>query len=244
MSYTLAFIVDAVTLRLGLASSLRIGAVAIVWGFARMWSVALSVVICLLIYRESVVASLKSFLSLSKKIVIYYLAAPLIVYGALALYIVIALPLGLFDFAAYIRVIADALRSTLPGSVTEEQIMSIATVAAYTQIFLGYVAAITINAFYALGEEIGWRGYLYQLLGSRPGLRNTLIIGVLWGLWHSSAILLLGYNYPINRYLGVALFTLYTTALSYSHLLITTAASSIIPASSLHGAINAIWVSL
>ena len=241
LSYTLAFVIDIIALRSGLAASLRTGTTPIVWGFARMWSVALSAVVCLVIYREGVAANLKRFLTVSRGVVKYYLIAPLIVYGALALYIAIALPLGFFNFNAYVETIVDTLRSAMPSSVSEEQITSIATVAAYVQIFSGYIAAITINAFYALGEEIGWRGYLYSTLGSRPSLRNTIIIGVLWGFWHTSAIVLLGFQYTVTRYLGVVLFTLYTIALSYPHLLVTTTTGSVIPAASLHGAVNAIW---
>jgi uncharacterized protein len=37
----------------------------------------------------------------------------------------------------------------------------------------------------AFGEELGWRGYLQNLLGARlNGLMAFLIVGVLWGLWH------------------------------------------------------------
>jgi membrane protease YdiL (CAAX protease family) len=37
----------------------------------------------------------------------------------------------------------------------------------------------------ALGEELGWRGYLQNLLDKRiNGLAAFLIVGILWGLWH------------------------------------------------------------
>jgi membrane protease YdiL (CAAX protease family) len=39
--------------------------------------------------------------------------------------------------------------------------------------------------FGALGEEIGWRGYLQPLLRGRLGAFATAaVVGVLWGLWH------------------------------------------------------------
>lgn len=40
-------------------------------------------------------------------------------------------------------------------------------------------------AFGALGEEIGWRGYLQPLLRRQLGpLAVSLLVGLLWGLWH------------------------------------------------------------
>lgn len=133
-----------------------------------------------MLYRESVSGSFRKFLRLSRRAVVLYLLAPLMAYGVLGLYVVLALPMGLFDFSAYVEIIADSLRK-LFTSMSEEQVIRIATISAYTQVVFAYLAAVTINAFFALGEEIGWRGYLYDLLGYNPSLRNTVIVGVLWG---------------------------------------------------------------
>ncbi|MEM4627830.1 MAG: hypothetical protein QXX37_06075, partial [Ignisphaera sp.] len=111
VSYTSAFILDYTAL-LGLFTT---GWGATAWGFLRMWSVALSAVLCLAIYREGVAIHIKHFLKPSKKALVGYLTAPLIVYGALAIYILIALPLKLFDFGVYVKIIAEALRTTLPS---------------------------------------------------------------------------------------------------------------------------------
>lgn len=164
----------------------------------------------------------------------------MIVYSALGVYIVIAMPLGLFGFNAYISMLAETIKAQAP-SIPDVQLITLATTAAYAQLFLGYAVAISINAFFALGEEIGWRGYLYNLLGSKPNLSNIIVIGAIWGLWHVSAIVLLGYNYQVNRLLGVALFTLLAIAITFPHLLLVIVSNSVISASSLHGAFNALW---
>ena len=232
LSYVIAFALDIAVLWFGLPG--------VLWGFSRMWSVTLSAVICLVFFGDGFSASFRKFLGFSGRVAVLYLLAPAIVYCAFGLYVILALPAGLFDFGACIKVIADSLRGLLT-SASEEQITSIATTTAYLQIIIGYFNAVTANALYALGEEIGWRGYLFSLLGFETSLKNVLIVGVLWGLWHAPATILLGFNYSVNRYLGVLLFTLFTTALTYPHLLITKVAGSVLPAASLHGAVNALW---
>lgn len=234
LSYAIALALDVVMVILHMPTLLWL------WGCARMWSVTLSVVTCLLMFKENVVSSVKELLRLSKKAIAYYLLAPTITYLALGVYVVIAAPLGLFNFNVYIDMLAETIKAYVP-SIPDVQLNVLATIAAYSQLFLGYVAAISINAFFALGEEIGWRGYLYRLLGSKPSFGNIIVIGAVWGLWHASAIVLLGYNYQVNRLLGVALFTILAIAITHPHLILVTASSSVIPASSLHGAINALW---
>ena len=56
--------------------------------------------------------------------------------------------------------------------------------------------APVINTFLALGEEIGWRGFLYPFFKARFGRRKGLLLGgVIWGAWHWLLIWLIGYEY-------------------------------------------------
>ncbi|MBT3322385.1 MAG: CPBP family intramembrane metalloprotease [Anaerolineae bacterium] len=46
-----------------------------------------------------------------------------------------------------------------------------------------------------LGEELGWRGYALNLLQKKYiPLISSLIVGVIWGLWHLPLIILSGYS--------------------------------------------------
>lgn len=54
-----------------------------------------------------------------------------------------------------------------------------------------------LNAIPALGEEIGWRGWLFPRLLRLGSVPAILISGVVWGVWHAP-LLLLGYNYPYS----------------------------------------------
>ncbi|RRO12671.1 CPBP family intramembrane metalloprotease [Saccharopolyspora rhizosphaerae] len=95
-----------------------------------------------------------------------------------------------------------------------------------------------VHALPALGEELGWRGYLVKALLplGQPGAFVTT--GVLWGLWHAP-ILLLGYNYPtvpvVVSFLMMGSFcVLAGTLLSWLRL----ASDSVWPAVIAHGFLN------
>ena len=73
---------------------------------------------------------------------------------------------------------------------------------------LQMAVALTIgplfNTLFAMGEELGWRGYLMPTLLPLGQMRAILISGAVWGVWHAPAILQ-GHNYPDHPYWGVLL---------------------------------------
>lgn len=100
------------------------------------------------------------------------------------------------------------------------------------------VAAATINAIAAFGEEIGWRGFLVPALrryGTWPAL---LISGVVWGLWHAP-IILLGYNFGRTDVTGVLLMTAGCVAWGVLFGWLRLRSGSVWPAVFAHGALNA-----
>lgn len=75
-----------------------------------------------------------------------------------------------------------------------------------------------INTFAALGEEVGWRGFLYPRLKERHGTaKGRLLGGLIWGVWHWPVMIFAGYNYGTAYWgapvLGPLLFCVICVAL-------------------------------
>ena len=88
-----------------------------------------------------------------------------------------------------------------------------------------------------LGEELGWRGYaLPKLLERFSPLVASLILGVLWGLWHLPTFYIAGtpqFGQPIIAFLIMT--TAYSILLSWVFL---HTRGSVLIATLFHGAIN------
>lgn len=107
------------------------------------------------------------------------------------------------------------------------------------QVVQSIIAGLTINAFFAFGEELGWRGYLLRELSGVRFLPASLFVGFVWGLWHAP-IIALGHNYPQHPIAGIGMMVLWCMLLSPPITYITLKARSVIAAAVFHGTLNAI----
>jgi membrane protease YdiL (CAAX protease family) len=103
---------------------------------------------------------------------------------------------------------------------------------------VGALAPIELVLFvFVVGEELGWRGYtLPQLLEKRSPLTASLILGVLWGLWHLPTFLVPGtpqYGLPLTAF--VLLTVEYSILMTWVYL---HTFGSVLIATLFHGAIN------
>ena len=86
------------------------------------------------------------------------------------------------------------------------------------QIFLSFTSPhLVIAALLGLGEEIGWRGFLFPRLKLHFGRTKGLLIGgIIHGSWHFPLMLLIGYEYGTDYIgapvLGLFAFCIFTTA--------------------------------
>lgn len=104
-------------------------------------------------------------------------------------------------------------------------------------LLVGLLAAFTVNLPFMLGEELGWRGYLWLRLREWPEGRRVLFTGLVWGLWHAPLIVM-GHNYPGQPVAGIAMMVLFCLAAGWLFDLTRTYSGSIWSACVLHGLIN------
>ena len=105
------------------------------------------------------------------------------------------------------------------------------------------VAGWTINALFAMGEEYGWRGLLWEEFKEKGYFQANLIIGSIWGLWHAPLILQ-GYNYPDQPVLGIFLMMIFAIGFSFVLSALREQTNSVWPAAAAHGMFNALAVLL
>ncbi|MBO4769306.1 MAG: CPBP family intramembrane metalloprotease [Clostridia bacterium] len=121
-------------------------------------------------------------------------------------------------------------------------------------VVISAVCAVTyaplINCITGLGEEIGWRGFLYPQLKARFGYRKGAVLGgIIWGAWHWPLIYLIDYEYgaaagnnagyfgfPVT---GMLLFCVFTVSAGIICDRLYEKSGSIWFPSVFHGAINA-----
>jgi uncharacterized protein len=100
------------------------------------------------------------------------------------------------------------------------------------------VIALPVTLF-TFGEEYGWRGYLLPRLLPLGEIRASVLLGVIWGVWHLPLIMA-GLNYPgVNVWLAIIIFTFVTVALSFTYTWFYVASSgSVLVAAVFHASTN------
>ena len=176
-------------------------------------------------------------------------AGRLIAYLALAVVVPVALifaalPIGaLFGVYSMDLVNFSGFQAMLDEQLAAEGVGNLELPLPVVVLVLLQLVSIPVGAFLnlipALGEELGWRGWLLPKLlrlGTVPAL---LISGVIWGLWHAPLILL-GYNYvDAPGWLGLTMMTGMCILVGAVFAWLRIRSESVWPAALAHGAFNA-----
>lgn len=128
---------------------------------------------------------------------------------------------------------ADQLRQTI------ERTPSMRWVILLSGFLSAIVAGLTINLFFALGEELGWRGLLQRELAPLGFAKSSLLIGAIWGLWHAPLIAQ-GHNYPEHPLPGVGMMVVWCMVMGVVVSWVRLRAGTVLAAAVMHGTINGI----
>jgi membrane protease YdiL (CAAX protease family) len=105
----------------------------------------------------------------------------------------------------------------------------------------GTLVSPLLNFPVALGEELGWRGFLFPTLSaSMEGTdrRAAMILtGVIWGVWHAPLVIA-GFNYPGHPWLAVPLMVGLATVLNLLFVTLAGLGGTMTAPTLAHGSIN------
>ena len=105
-------------------------------------------------------------------------------------------------------------------------------------VFLGIVGIIP-SAIAALGEEIGWRGFLVPELFDTYGFtRTSFITGLIWGVWHLPVLLFADYNSGTPVWFAMICFMVLVVSISFIYTWLRVKSGSLWTAVLLHASHN------
>ena len=234
IAYTCAMIVGSLPVMLGLKWA---GTTAVVFGALYMAFPALAAVfVKKVLYHEPVVIPLQVSFRINKW---FFVGWILPLFMALTAFVISLIVPGVSYspemagmFARYQDVMTPEQLAQMKASLEQMPVHPF-----FLTIGQGLMAGITINALFAFGEELGWRGFLLQELKPLGFARASILIGFIWGLWHAPLILQ-GHNYPQHPVIGVFMMIIFCILLTPLLNYVTLRAKSVIAAAIMHGSVN------
>lgn len=101
------------------------------------------------------------------------------------------------------------------------------------------IATMILRMATALGEEIGWRGFLVPELAKQMSFTKlSLLTGIIWAAWHSPLLLFADYNAGTNRWYAMGCFTVMIISISFIFAWLRLKSGSLWTAAVLHASHN------
>jgi membrane protease YdiL (CAAX protease family) len=128
-----------------------------------------------------------------------------LLYATIAYLIVWILGLGAFPNQEFMRQLVEDMG-----------LKASPTVSTIVYLFLAGSFGMVESIANALGEEIGWRGFLVPELFKTTGFTGTaLLSGLVWALWHYPILIGADYNAGTPTWYGLTCFTVMVVAISF-----------------------------
>lgn len=138
--------------------------------------------------------------------------------------------LGFFIPLLYATIIYTSVWLTGLGKFTPQPL--------YKLLILSTIGLV-IACFTALGEEIGWRGFLFpELIKKTNFTKASIITGCIWAIWHFPMILFTGYNSDTPLIFHTFLFLISVIGFSFLTAWLRIKSGSIWPSVIWHGGHN------
>ena len=151
-----------------------------------------------------------------------------LLYASIAYSIIWILGLGGFGNSEFANSLAAQMHLRVPNWV------SVALAVILTGMY-GLIRSVGS----ALGEEIGWRGFLVPELSRTTSFTVTaLISGVIWSLWHYPLLIFSDYNSGTPTWYGLTCFTVMVIAISFVFAWMRLKSGSLWTGAILHGSHN------
>jgi len=170
-----------------------------------------------------------------------YVALPLTVAGACLFFVIFP---NLFDTNGSMLIAQAEAQGVDIMEMLEQAGMDMKTYLIVQLVPTALIAPF-INIITAIGEEVGWRGFLYPELGKSFGKVGTWLIGgTIWGVFHFPALIFGGYEYGFDYLgapvLGLIVFTICCITLGILEEIVYDRTKCIWYAALMHGSFNAI----
>jgi uncharacterized protein len=180
----------------------HLGAGGGLYVFGIMWSPALAALVTLKLNRRSLVDLGWKWPAPKYAFMSWYIP---LAYAAIAYAIVWLSGLGGFPNHEFMASLAERMGpgfSPMTGTILYMVLMG----------SFGMVRSLSS----ALGEEIGWRGFLVPELSKTVGYTGTsLISGLIWSLWHYPVLIFADYNAGTRTWYALLCFTVMVVAISF-----------------------------